>query len=256
MTSTNSSNLLRKRQKTLTESSNQINKTRINTAKGRGRWALLEENYTKTSEERHENNARTRRNSHNSEVCRQCETERRRSSQHHIAVHQKSFGNQQQQLRNQEHVDGWIFMNNSMGCQADICEERNSKVQSRLVNRPRPRLKTSSSTILDSMEGGNKTGRTDELRYLPISSFGARFFVLAPPVPRFQASFVVLLGIRGSVHIEFNSEKSVQLRLCFLFFQPLALLIEIRCNSASHTCSNRPHTHACKARPPTTVGWT
>ena len=65
MTLTNSSNLLRKRQKTLTESSNQINKTWINTAKDRGRWALLEENYTMTPEERHENNARMRRNSHN-----------------------------------------------------------------------------------------------------------------------------------------------------------------------------------------------
>ena len=49
----------------LTESSSQINKTWINTAKDRGRWALLEENCTMTSEERHENNARTRRNSHN-----------------------------------------------------------------------------------------------------------------------------------------------------------------------------------------------
>ena len=42
----------------LTESSNQINKTWNNTAKDRGRWALLEENYARTSEERHENNAR------------------------------------------------------------------------------------------------------------------------------------------------------------------------------------------------------
>ena len=53
-------NLLRKRQKTLTESSSQINKTWINTAKDRGRWTLLEENYTKKSERRQENNARTR----------------------------------------------------------------------------------------------------------------------------------------------------------------------------------------------------
>ena len=35
----------------LTESSNQINKTWINTAKDRGRWALLEENHTMTSED-------------------------------------------------------------------------------------------------------------------------------------------------------------------------------------------------------------
>ena len=49
----------------LTESSNQINKTWNNTPKDRGKWAQLEENYTMTSEERHENNARTRRNSQN-----------------------------------------------------------------------------------------------------------------------------------------------------------------------------------------------
>ena len=49
----------------LTESSNQINKNWINTAKDRGRWTLLEENYTTNSEGRHENNTRTRRNSHN-----------------------------------------------------------------------------------------------------------------------------------------------------------------------------------------------
>ena len=33
--------------------------------KDRARWTLLEENYTMTSEERHENNTRMRRNSHN-----------------------------------------------------------------------------------------------------------------------------------------------------------------------------------------------
>ena len=49
----------------LTESSNQINKTWINTAKDRRRWTPLEENYTMTSEERHENNTGMRRNSHN-----------------------------------------------------------------------------------------------------------------------------------------------------------------------------------------------
>ena len=43
----------------LTESSNHINKNWINTAKERGRWTLLEENYTKNSF------TRTRRNSHN-----------------------------------------------------------------------------------------------------------------------------------------------------------------------------------------------
>ena len=43
----------------LTESNNQINETWINTAKDRGRWTLLEENYTKNSV------TRTRRNFHN-----------------------------------------------------------------------------------------------------------------------------------------------------------------------------------------------
>ena len=44
----------------LTESSSQINKTWINIEKDRGRWTPLEEKYTVTSEERQENNARTR----------------------------------------------------------------------------------------------------------------------------------------------------------------------------------------------------
>ena len=42
----------------MTESSNHINKNWINTAKDRGRWTLLEENYTKNSV------TRRRRNSH------------------------------------------------------------------------------------------------------------------------------------------------------------------------------------------------
>ena len=49
----------------LTESTNQINKHWINTAKDRGRWTLLEENCTTNSEGRHENKTRRRRNSHN-----------------------------------------------------------------------------------------------------------------------------------------------------------------------------------------------
>ena len=60
----------------LTESSNQINNTWINTAKDRGRWSLHDENYTMTSEERHEINSRTRR--------QWSDTERRRSSHNYI----------------------------------------------------------------------------------------------------------------------------------------------------------------------------
>ena len=70
----------------LNESSNQINKNWINTAKDRGRWTLLEENYTTNSEGRHEKNTTMRRNSHNipAKVLQWSETERRRISRHHL----------------------------------------------------------------------------------------------------------------------------------------------------------------------------
>ena len=45
----------------LTESSNQINKTWINTAKDRGRWTLLEETYTMNSKGKYESSTRTKR---------------------------------------------------------------------------------------------------------------------------------------------------------------------------------------------------
>ena len=44
-------NFVEEETENLTESSNQINKTWINTAKDRGRWALLEENYTMSSQD-------------------------------------------------------------------------------------------------------------------------------------------------------------------------------------------------------------
>ena len=44
------------------ESNNQFNKSWINAAKDRGRWTLLENDYTTTAEERYEGNARARRN--------------------------------------------------------------------------------------------------------------------------------------------------------------------------------------------------
>ena len=125
-----------------TESSNQINKTWINTAKDRRRWTLLEENYTMTSEERHENNTRMRRNSHNiparyvngvklsneeshnanekkiKEIKSKNEDvflESRNSSAISSAcITQRSFGNQQQ-IRSQEHYDGWSLKSNVMG---------------------------------------------------------------------------------------------------------------------------------------------
>ena len=46
-----------------TDSDNKYNKSWIKAAKDRGRWTLLENDYTMTAEERFENNARHRRNS-------------------------------------------------------------------------------------------------------------------------------------------------------------------------------------------------
>ena len=60
MTSTNASNSFEDETENFTESSSQINKTWFNTAKDRGRWTLLEEKDTMTSEERQENDARMR----------------------------------------------------------------------------------------------------------------------------------------------------------------------------------------------------
>ena len=80
-----------------------------------------------------------------------------------------------------------------------------------------------------------------------------------------------------SIDIELNSENSLQLRLCFLFSSsrvshrdPMYCTLSFNCvqvqtlptaqatlaltDSFSRRCD--PDTHACKARPPTTVGWT
>ena len=46
------------RQKNSTESDNKYNKSWIKASKVRGRWTLLENDYTMTAEERSENNAR------------------------------------------------------------------------------------------------------------------------------------------------------------------------------------------------------
>ena len=132
-------------------------------------------------------------------------------------------------------------------------------------------------SVLDSMEGGKTTGRTDELRYLPISSSvpGCLFWLLRFPGSRLPS--LCCSESEDSIDGGLNSENSVQLRLCFLFFQPLALLIEIRRTAHCHVtvcwckpCQQRkphllwqtssrgydPYTHACRARPLTTVGWT
>ena len=157
------------------------------------------------------------------------------------AVHQRSY---MLWVDIHEQRDGWTLKNNVIGCQADICVERILRVQSRLENRPRPRLKTLSTTILDSMEGGKTTGRTDELRYLPAP--GCLFWLLQFPGSSLPS--LCCSESEDSFDIELNSENSVQLRLCFLFFQPLAFLIEIRLTAHRHltVCKCKP----CQQRKP------
>ena len=53
-----------------TESDSKYNKSWINTAKDRGRWTLLENDYTKTAEERSENNARHKKRNPQSRPAR------------------------------------------------------------------------------------------------------------------------------------------------------------------------------------------
>ena len=75
-----------------------------------------------------------------------------------------------------------------------------------------------STTILDSKKGGKRSGRTDELLYLPISSSGVQLFFLAPPVPQVpRLPSLCCSEVEDSVDFELNSENSFQLRLFFFF---------------------------------------
>ena len=112
-----------------------------------------------------------------------------------------------------------------------------------------------------------------------LSSFVARLLVLAPRfllVSWFPS--LCCAESEDSIDDEFNSENSLQLRLYYLFSLPCYFLIETRCTAHCHF--NRvqvqtlpteqaapvltdsfspgydPYTHACKARPLTTVGRT
>ena len=106
---------------------------------------------------------------------------------------------------------------------------------------------------------------------------GARLFVLAPPVPRLQLPSLCCSESEDSIDGELNSENSVQLRLCFLFSATRTSHRESTYCTLSFNCVQvqtlptaqatpaltdsfsrgyDPYTHACKARPLTTVGWT
>ena len=127
------------------------------------------------------------------------------------------------------------------------------------------------------MKGGKNTGRTDELRYLPFS------FPLCPVVcsgssGSLTPGFLRCVAQNPRIQLTLNLIQRIQYSCaCVFFFQQLALLIEIRrtahchltvckckpCQQRKYTCSDRifswdydPYTHACKARPLTTVGWT
>ena len=169
-------------------------------------------------------------------------------------------------------------MNNVMGCQQVFLRKAYAKVQSRLENRPRPRLKTLSTTIFDSMEGGKNTGRTDELRFLPFS-FPLCLVVCSGSSGSLTPGFLRCCSeSEDSIDIELNSENSVQLRLCFLFVSAIRTSHrDSTCCTLSFNCVQvqtlpiaqvtlaltdsfswvyDSYTHACKARPLTTVGWT
>ena len=154
-----------------------------------------------------------------------------------------------------------------MGCQQVFVWKAYAKVQSRLGNWHRPRLKTSSTTIIDSMKDGKIAGLTDELRYFAFLHVPGCLFWLF----RFLDSWLPSLCCsesEDSIDIELNSENSVQLRLCFFFFSyshfssrldvasfncvqvqtlPTARVTPARTDSFSWGYDHR--THACKARP-------
>ena len=102
------------------ERSSQINKTWINTAKDRGWWTLLEDKYTMTAVERHENKARMRRNTQSRPAryvngVRMSDEEVANTTQHKFKrrskykVKKMKLFEKQQQLRNQKLRDGsWV----------------------------------------------------------------------------------------------------------------------------------------------------
>ena len=152
-----------------------------------------------------------------------------------------------------------------MGCQAELREEK--LLQSAVAtghNRPRPRPRWKA------------TGRTDEtLVFLP-SVPVCLSWLLRLLVPRFPS--LCCTESEDSIDGEFDAEKSLQLRLCFLF-QPSVIFSHrdpmyctLSCNRVqvqtfptvraapvltdSFSLGHDSYTHACKARPPTTVGRT
>ena len=132
---------------------------------------------------------------------------------------------------------------------------------------PRPRLKRKVfHTNPDPKRDGNRSGRTDELRYLPHFSSSC--------LPGSPGSLDLLHRIRGFQRLRIQriySSNSLCLFHPFVFFS-LCVRCTAHChqqcvsahvaNSASHISSYRlfsrghdPFAHACEARPLTIVGW-
>ena len=110
-----------------------------------------------------------------------------------------------------------------------------------------------------------------------LSSFGAWFVCLGSPVP-LVSWFPSLCCAESEDSVEFNLENSLQLRLCFLFHHSVLFShrdpmyctmsfnrVEVQslpteqvpsALTDSFSRGYDPDTHACKARPLTTVGRT
>ena len=123
---------------------------------------------------------------------------------------------------------------------------------------------------------GKRPGRTDKRRYLPKTSSGVQLFFLAPPVhqvPRLPS----MCCSESEDSIELNSKNLFQPQpVFFSFFHShfssrsdvvhtvtncvqVQILPSAQATPALTDFFSRcrdPHTHACKARPQTTVGWT
>ena len=230
----------------LTESSNQINKTWINTAEDHRRLALLEENYTMTSEERREkmrereeilmtdqrgmttvwgwakkmwstsHNTKWKKNDqHKKRKCRSLKAAGAPHSAPH-AVHQREFGNQQQ-LRNQEHVDGWIH--ESFVATGKLASTKTEDIEYR-----HPWL----------------NARWKDYRSDWWAELLAFLFLWCPIVCSGSSCYLALGFLRcvaqnPRIQLTLNWIQRVQCSYaCVVFFQPLALLIEIRRSAHSH----------------------
>ena len=227
MTSTNSSNLLRKRQKTRLKAANK------STRHGSTQQKTAEDGFylrkiTLTSEK----NARTRRS---------CSHNRPARYVNGVTLNEEEDFWKPQQLRNQEHVDGWIteqcdrrtLKNNVMGCQQHLVLKVYAKVQPRLEYRPRLKLETLRTTTFDSMQGGKNSG-PDWWAEIPTFLFplvpGCLFWLPRSLTP----GFLRCVAQNPRIQVTLNWFREFSTATPVFFLQKLALLIEIRSTAHCH----------------------